>query len=256
MVLLSRLNVDPEECTLGSQDPEEVAWRIVRWFEDRGRVEELDRAARVGWTRRLLRRLSLASVATGLVGFALMFGADLFNVQARMCRLPLGQPALADACGAWGLGGLPAKEERVAWESRERGSCAALRGHLTKFPSGAYRNVAHARLTARAVMLAETWTAREQALELFVGRDAPPARDRAAAEAVVQQRAQAEAERLCRSFVASGQHRLRAARTEGIDLKCDSVKGGVVCSLAGQARCALDERGLRERESCQESSTP
>ena len=256
VALLSRLHVDPEECTLGSQDPEEVAWRIVRWFEDRGRLAELDRAARVGWARRSLRRLSLASGASGLLVLGLMFGADWFSMQARICRLPLGQPALADACGAWRLGGAATKNERRAWESRERGSCVALRTHVAQFPSGAYRQVADARLTARRIEMEETWTAREHPLELHISRDVPPKRDPAGAEVDVRTRAQAEAARLCKSFAATGQNRLRSARIEVIQMNCDSVSGGKVCGLDGQALCAIDERGQIPRESCAEDTTP
>lgn len=256
VALLSRLSVDPEECTLGSLDPEEVAWRIVRWFEDRGRLEELDRAARVGWVRRSLQRFSVASGASGLLALGLMFGADWFGMQARICRLPLGQPALADACGAWSLGGAATKEERRAWESRERGSCPALRAHVAKFPSGAYRQLADARLTARRIEMEETWTAREHSLELHIGRDVPPKRDPAEAEAEVRTRALAEAARLCKSFTATGRNRLRSARMEVTQVNCDSVVGGKVCGLDGQALCALDERGQISRESCAEDNTP
>lgn len=256
LVLLSHLNVDPEECTLGAQDPEEVAWRIMRWFEDRGRVEELDRAARVGWIRRRLRRLSLTSMVTVLLVFALMLGADIFGVQARICRLPSGQPALADACGAWGLGSAPTKAERVAWDSRERGSCAALRAHLAKFPNGTYAKVAQARLTARQVLVEETWTAREHPLVRYVGREARPAQDRVAAVADAQKRAQVDAEEGCKMYAEIGQNRQRSVRIERMSPNCGLVKGGVVCSMDFQARCALDEHGQRERETCEEDGDP
>lgn len=256
VALLSRLHVDPEECTLGSHDPEEVAWRIVRWFADRGRLAELDRAARVGWLRRSLRRLSLASGAAGWLMLVLTFGADWFGVQARLCRLPLGQPALADACGAWSLGGAPTKDERTAWESRERGSCDALRAHVAKFPSGAYQSVAAARLTARRIAVEETAIAREHSLELHISRDVPPQRERAAAEADVRRRAQTEAERLCKSFTATGQNHLRSARIKVIRMSCDSLEGGLVCGMDAEALCALDERRQLARESCAEGNPP
>ena len=256
LVLLSRLGVDPEECTLGAQAPEEVAWRIVRWFEDRGRVEELDRAARVGWSRRLLRRLSLASVAMSLLGLVLMFGVNLFGMQGRLCRLSLGQPALADACGAWQLGGTPTRAERVAWESRDRESCAALRTHLARFSEGAYAKIAHARIASLHVVVTETWKTRENPLKLFVGRDVPPARDRAAAVAQAQKRALAEANEQCTVPAKINQNRLRSVHIDKPRPSCDPVKGGVVCSMEFVALCEIDERGQHEQETCPESGTP
>lgn len=256
LVLLSRLGVDPEECTLGSQDPEEVAWRMVRWFEDRGRLEELARAARVGFLRRWLRRLTAVSGAGALAGLVLVFGADVFGMQARFCQLSWGQPGLSDACGAWSIGGAPTKAERLGWQSRERGSCAALRAHVAKFPRGAYRQTADARLTALQIETEETWTTREHPLELYVGRDVAPSLNRAGAEADARARAQTEADRLCKSFAATGQNRLRLARTVVVRMQCDAVKGGQICGLEGQAVCAIEVRGQLQHERCAEPNAP
>lgn len=254
--LLSGLGVEPEECTLGAKTPEEVAWRIVRWFEDRGRLEELDRATRVGWFRKRWRHLSIASIAMMLLGLVLLLGLNLFDAQARLCRLRLGQPKLSDVCGAWGLGGAPSKLERIAWEARERGSCAALRLHLSRFPEGAYRNAAETRLAARRIERQETWTARKHPLELHGTRDVAPKRDRAAAESAAHAVAQAEADRLCKNFAATGQNRLRSARIENARMQCDRLTHGYVCSLDAEALCALDQRGETVRESCPESGPP
>lgn len=254
--LLSGLGVEPEECTLGVQTPEEVAWRIVRWFEARGRLEELDRATRVSWFRKRLRQLSVASIAMVPLGLVLLLGFNLFDAQARLCRLRLGQPRLSDVCGAWGLGGAPRKQERIAWEAHERGSCAALRLHLSQFPEGAYRKVAETWLAARQVERQETWTEREHPLELHVSRDVAPKRDLAAAESAAHAVAQAEAERLCKNFAAPGQNRLRSARIEKARMQCDRLAHGHVCSLDAEALCAMDQRGETVHEFCPESGTP
>ena len=60
--LLLRLGVDPEECLLNAVTPEDEAWRMVKWFEHRGRLAELERLVLVGQLRRWSRRLSLASL--------------------------------------------------------------------------------------------------------------------------------------------------------------------------------------------------
>ena len=83
---------------------------------------------------------------------------NLFSAQDQVCGVPLLQPQISDMCGALGLGNRPTKAERIAWESREPGSCAALRTHVERFPDGAYRAEASDMLAARRVTQTEIWT--------------------------------------------------------------------------------------------------
>ena len=123
-----------------------------------------------GPMKRLVRRLTLSSVAS-VIGLGLVFGFNLFSAQDQVCGLPLFQPQISDACGALGIGNRPSKTERVAWASRERGSCAALRTHVERFPQGAYRAAAADMLAARRVTQKENWTPGTRRLALYVGQD-------------------------------------------------------------------------------------
>ncbi len=159
---------------------------------------------------RLRRRLTWGSVATAATGLVAAFASNTLQVQNHACALPLGQPALSDACGALGLGGRPARAERLAWAARAPGRCDALRQHLQAWPSGHYRDQAQALLNARSVTVDERWQPAPNAypLRLLVGRDAPPSRDEAAARAAALERGRKKADTMCRDFDAAGLTRL------------------------------------------------
>jgi len=74
----------------------------------------------IGPASRVLWRIRYASIATAIVFALVAFGANLFDIQDRMCTIPLLQPSLSDMCGAAGLGHRPGANERVAWESGTR----------------------------------------------------------------------------------------------------------------------------------------
>lgn len=254
--LLHRLGVEPEDVKLNPETREEFAHAMVVHLDHLGRLDDLLREAEVGWARRRLRRLSLGSVALGLLLVAAAVGLDLFSVQARLCRLPVGQPGLADACGALALGGAPTRAERLAWSAREPGSCASLRAHLARFPRGAYRREVETQLLARRVERVATWSPRERSLELHIGHDEIPQRDPAAARRAVQERAAREAARLCQSFAAIGQNRLVAAYVKADHSACVRSSGGTSCNLDGQARCRLEEQGSEDHERCPAGDRP
>jgi hypothetical protein len=134
-----------------------------------------------GPMKRLMRRLTVSSMASAIGLGGLAFGFNVFSAQDQVCAVPLFQPQIADVCGALGVGHRPTRTERVAWEGREAGSCAALRTHVERFPSGAYRQEAADLLAARRVTQTEIWTPSTRRLTLFQGQDAAPTRKEAAA---------------------------------------------------------------------------
>jgi hypothetical protein len=203
-----------------------------------------------GPMKRLMRRLTYSSLASAIGLGGLAFGFNLFSAQDQVCDVSLLQPQISDVCGALGLGHRPTKKERIAWEGREPGSCAALRTHIERFPQGAYRHDAADMLTARRVTQAETWTPGTRRLSLFVGQDDVPSTNEAAARSAALARAQASAERLCKGFVATMSFRLASATLAPQIWKCERVSGGVVCGFEGEAVCMLEERGIQETESC------
>lgn len=204
-----------------------------------------------GPTKRLMRRLTVSSIASavGFGGLALAF--NLFSAQDQVCALPVLQPQLSDLCGTLGVGHRPTKAERVSWEAREPGSCEALRRHIAQFPDGAYRDQASAMIAARSSTKTEVWTTGTRKLVLFVGQeDAPPSRNEAAARSAALARALLKANRKCEEFVATTQFRLKSVTPVAQDWSCGSVSGGIVCGFEGNVVCDVDERREGESESC------
>lgn len=248
--LLIRLGVHPEDCLLNVTDPTAAAWRIVEYFEQRGRLDELSRAAHESVLRRLAWRLTWPSALSALGITALLIAFDLLHMQRRLCLLPLHQPALADFCGAHGLGQLPPAAERLAWAARPPGSCSALRQHLTQFPQGAYASHAQALLAARRTQTHSTLVPTTHSLPLVVPTGAVNA-SRAAVEQATRSRAFAQARQDCLGFAASGHNLLRDTTLVDATLTCEPHTKGFACSLTATARCAVDRSISQDTEHCE-----
>ena len=200
--------------------------------------------------KRLMRRLTYSSAASALLLCSVAFGSNLWRLQDHMCGGPWFQPYISDACGALGLGGRPAKEERIAWARREPGSCAGLRLHIERFPRGAYRAEATSLLAARRLAQSDVWTPMTRRLALFQPQEYPASSSEVKAKAAALASAQGRAERLCRGFAATMSFRLRSAAPEAEKWTCGPEVAGIVCTFEGEAVCELDERGVVENETC------
>jgi TIR domain len=203
-----------------------------------------------GPARRLARRLAFGSVVSAVVSFGAAFGANVFEIQNRTCEMSPLQPYVSDACGAVGLGSRPARSERIAWEGRERGSCAALRAHIARFPNGAYRDEATSTLAARRVTRAEVWQPTKRSLTLFVGQADGASRNEAVARDAALRSGQAAAEQLCKGFAATTSFRFRSAAPIVHTWNCNETGRGVTCGFEGDAVCELDESRVQEGETC------
>jgi hypothetical protein len=204
-----------------------------------------------GPMKRLVRRLAYSSLASALGFGGVAFGVNAFGVQERVCGVSLLQPHISDTCGALGLGLRPMKAERIAWERRTPGNCAALRTHLERFPGGAYRDIAADMLAARRVRQTEVWTPTRRRLALFVGQDdASPSKG--AAQAAALARGRVLAQRLCRGFAATTSFRFGSATPNPESWHCSPAIGGVTCGFDGEAVCDLHERRVQEDETCEE----
>lgn len=202
-----------------------------------------------GPTKRLMRWLSVSSVASA-VGFGgLTLAFNLFSAQDQVCAVPVLQPQLSDMCGAFGAGHRPTKTERLAWEGCD-GSCDALRRHIEQFPEGAYRDQAASKLAARRIIQTEKWTPSTRRLALFVGEEGAPSPNEAVARSAAVVRAQPNADRLCKGFAATTSFRLTASAPVPQSWNCSAVVGGFVCGFEGETVCDLEERRLEETERC------
>ncbi len=200
--------------------------------------------------KRLMRRLTFSSLASAIGLGGLAFAFNLFSAQDQVCGVSISQPQVSDLCGAVGLGHRPTKKERIAWETRETGSCAALRSHIERFPQGAYQHDAADLLTARRVTQTETWVPETLRLSLFVGPDDAPSTNEAAAHSAAQVRGQLPSERLCKGFAATSSFRFTSATADAQIWKCSRISGGAVCGFEGEAVCQLEARHVRESETC------
>jgi hypothetical protein len=174
----------------------------------------------------------------------------LFSAQDQVCGVSFFQPHVSDVCGALGLGNRPTKTERIAWEGREPGSCAALRAHIERFPQGAYHHDAADILAARRVTQMEIWTPSTRRLALFVGQDDAFSSDEAAAQTAALTRGQVSAEQLCKGFAAATSFRFTSAKPTVQTWHCSPVARGVACGLEGEAVCTVEERRVQELEAC------
>jgi hypothetical protein len=236
---------------------------ITRWRGDRGDPYFKDLVGTIrakltnaplpvptGPTKRIARRLMWGSVSgVGLASVALL-SFNTFGITSRVCAIRGPQPGLSDSCGALGVGGRPRRAERLAWESRTPGNCAALREHIARFPDGIYRSEAADLLTARQISVLETWQPVTRMLTLFEPMAGSPAKDEPAAQARALERAKGDTERLCRGFGAGTLYRYISSAAIAEHWSCSKVGAGMVCGFDGHAECALSERHQVEQEKC------
>lgn len=203
-----------------------------------------------GPMKRLLRRLTWGSLASAGGAAALELGLNLFNAQEQGCALPFLQPGLSDLCGALRLGDRPTQAERLAWEAREAGSCAALRAYIERFPQAPTSRTAAVLLSGRRVLASETWTPTTRSLVLFVSEGEVAPAGEAFARGDALRRAQIAADRLCRGFAVTASYRFVSAQPVVQTWRCRRLSAGMACGLDGKARCRVEERQIQESETC------
>ncbi len=204
-----------------------------------------------GPMHRLLRRLTIGSIASALVASLVGFGMNVLNVQDQVCSIGIGQPVISDVCGALRLGNRPTHEERVAFEALPPRDCAALSAYRSRFEQSPLRAIVDSRLADRHSRAEESWVAfTRQNPVMFVPAYGPPAANETAAKAAALERAHPQAERLCRNFAASSMFRFNGASPVAQSWSCETRSGGIVCGFDGIAQCDIDERQVVEHERC------
>ena len=235
---------------------------LTRWRGDRSDPYFLDLVATVrakiantpipaarGPKQRIARRLMWGSASSAGLAILALFAFNVFGVSSHVCTIPGPQPALSDACGTLGVGDRPNREERLAWESRQPGSCPALREHIARFPTGAYRSEAADLLTARKISHTDSWTPATRSLALFQPT-AKAAANETAARARALAQAMPEAERLCRGFGAGSLFKYESSSVVADRWTCARGGRGVACGFDGRAECVVQERRQVEQEHC------
>jgi len=203
-----------------------------------------------GPLQRTMRRAYAGIVSAASIGAVMAFAGNVMSVQQQVCSIELAQPQISDVCGALRLGGMPTKEERLAWAEVPAGSCDSLRAHVERFPEGAFRSAAADMISARRVTLEEIWTPAERTARLYVGIDAALAPTEVAAKADAEARAAQSAESLCSGFANTQFYKVHAAVPRVETWACERYSGGHVCGGQGEAVCAIEVRGVIETESC------
>jgi hypothetical protein len=209
-------------------------------------------APRGRW-RRLVRRLSWGSLATGAAALAMAFASNTLGLQEQVCNVDVAQPGVSDACGYFSLGGRPTQAERLAWAARPTepdARCDGLRDFIQRYPGSHFAPTASSLLAARRVEVEQRWTPGERPLPLRETASASP--DRSAAEMATLDAARAQAERLCRNFETTGLFRVRQAQVEPQQWDCHPEgKKAWVCAVDGVTRCQFDEGVEIKHERCE-----
>lgn len=203
-------------------------------------------------TRRI-RRLVGGVTVLAVLGFVFAFTMNVLAVQNNLCSINFVQPNLSDICGAWGLGGKPEREERLAWEARPVGSCDALRTHIQQFPDGALRSAAADMIDGRRITAEESWVPDEQRMPIYlpIGAGFP---DLATAEADASNRVSAQAKMLCDGLASTDMYRLLSATVSLAAFTCETSSSGHYCGFDGQAVCTLERRQITNTEYCGEEA--
>lgn len=193
---------------------------------------------------RRVRRLAIW--VSGLVTAAILgFAVDLAGLQTPLCKVP-GVHAM---CSAWGLGGIPTKDEKTLWAKRVAGDCEDLRGYLARFPKGAFAEEAGRRLQAAETVEDERWTPEEYHPQLTVRKTLAPLATEEAARADALTRGAGDAGETCEGFK-GGEFRLVSAAAKVKEWHCSARGSGFVCGFDGQAICRVEVRRVTQRQVC------
>ncbi len=144
----------------------------------------------------------------------------------------------------------PRWNEERAWAAIPKESCPGLAQFIRDWPDG--RHVGDARnIYAARTKKAAIWTPVDRTAPFFVSAaSAKPSPTEAAARALALRSADAEAAKACQGYVEAAGSRLKGVGLVPGDTSCTSVGGGMVCSIAGNATCKLEELVDKGEESC------
>lgn len=204
-----------------------------------------------GRAGRMRRRMVLLIGGCTFLVAVVSFPGTFMSATSRLCKTRILQPRLGDICGDAGVEGIPARAERIAWEAIPSGDCEGLDRYRSKYPKGAFRSAADARLAIVRVDYSSEWTVRTNLRDnLYVRDSMPPFASRKAAEVDAENRALKEASQRCQDFsitVPKDMVHLLSANLAKEQSTCRSAaQGGFVCSMEFSAVCHTRQRLLRQ----------
>lgn len=193
---------------------------------------------------RLYRRITAGATAVAIAAAILGIGMNALGIQDQLCRVPIGQPGLSDACAAVGLGHLPNRQERIEMQLA-RGNCSALRT-IANDTNHFYSQHAGAALSALTHERSREYTPRPREMQNYLRTSERPHANESLARADALARAEIDARNITcapREF-----ERLDGVAVQATRFDCRSdPRGGVVCGLDYSAECNISERLLIER---------
>lgn len=185
---------------------------------------------------------------SGIAFIWLAFAQNLINAEIA-CSINFGQPSVSDACGYFGLGDKPTREERVAWgmvETRlltpSTDNCTALQDHIRQYPDGAFAAEADRLVRNPFEQQTVTWVPENRTLPLFEGMSEAGFQTAAEAETDVFERATAKARQQCDGFTSGDIYRVLSSSTSGHGISCDQSGNLHYCTLTATTACALERR--------------
>lgn len=196
------------------------------------------------------RRLVASLTTLAVIGFVYALVADFLQLQESVCSFRLIQPGASDLCGSWGIGNMPTRAERLAWETLPPGSCKALRAHTREFPNGAFQAEVAELLALKQVNPAESWNRAIRRLSMFIGQETVEVEQLSLARNNALKRGNLQAQRLCSGFAATSTFRLISSKADPQSWFCAEHSSGHKCGFEGQAVCNVEVRTITTIELC------
>lgn len=175
-------------------------------------------------------------------------------LQRLYIAVPSAIAALALLAGLYhdvGADQIASPAEASAWSALRPNSCDDLRNFLSAHRNGVHAQEAQALLASRRLVQHETPSFTSRPLPLYVSAGAAdPSAGAAAARTAADQRAGAEAKRLCEGLAEATSSKLLDAKAQLTEHECDAANDGARCSAGGQAICVLKEPEAHGVEVC------
>jgi hypothetical protein len=198
--------------------------------------------SRLRWLAGRLRKYpwSVSGCCVLLAGI-LGFLVNWTQAPQTLCTLP----GIHSACRSNGWGGVATAAEEALWVQAQAGKGGdGFRAYLARYPEGAFRAAAQARLDGCRRASVERWEDEIRTLPLYEAVDRPAAGG-------IDALAAAAAAQVCRGFD-QGEFRLRGASARLRRSPCSSGR----CELDGEAVCEVAVRYVEANEDCAPQRTP